>query len=106
MSLSPLVYGQVVGRYVAIVGDTPADPDLEPDVVPMRGTVKISPLPPDMPKSLISRASSCDISTCAAPLPVAKPPRTTSSVTHAGRSLTGVREPTSIAPDDMPSNAR
>lgn len=45
MSLSPLVYGQVVGRYVAIVADTPADPDLEPDVVPMSGRITLTPLP-------------------------------------------------------------
>lgn len=45
MSLSPLVYGKVIGRYVAIIADTPADPDLDPDVLPMSGKVTITPSP-------------------------------------------------------------
>jgi len=45
VSLSPLVYGKVTGRYVAIIADTPADPDLDPDVLPMSGKVTITPSP-------------------------------------------------------------
>jgi hypothetical protein len=45
VSLSPLVYGKVIGRYVAIIADTPADPDLDPDVLPMSGKVTITPSP-------------------------------------------------------------
>lgn len=37
-NLAPLTYGIVKGRYVDLVGDL-TDPDAEPDVIPLKGTV-------------------------------------------------------------------
>lgn len=36
-------YGTVKGRFLAFVGDTPADPDLDPDIVPITGKVRFTP---------------------------------------------------------------
>jgi hypothetical protein len=41
-ALIPLVYGRVIGRLVAIVGDTD-DADVYPDVVPLAGSVTFTP---------------------------------------------------------------
>lgn len=38
-----LTYGQVVGRFVAIVGDRPTDLDLYPDLLPLTGTITLTP---------------------------------------------------------------
>ncbi len=44
-TLSPLVYGKVVGRFLAIVGDSNSDLDLDPDAIPLTGTVTFVPRP-------------------------------------------------------------
>lgn len=41
-TLSPLKYGKVVGRFVAMVGDG-TDPDIYPDASPLAGTVTFTP---------------------------------------------------------------
>lgn len=38
-----LTYGQVVGRFIAIVGDKPTDLDDYPDIVPLTGSVTLTP---------------------------------------------------------------
>lgn len=38
-----LTYGQVVGRFIAIVGDKPTDLDEYPDIVPLTGSVTLTP---------------------------------------------------------------
>lgn len=42
-TLSPLVYGKVVGRFLAAVGDSTDDADVYPDAVPLSGTVTFTP---------------------------------------------------------------
>lgn len=41
-TLSPLKYGKVVGRFVAVVGDA-ADADIYPDAIPLGGTITFTP---------------------------------------------------------------
>lgn len=36
---SNITYGKVIGRFLSIIGDTPADPDTDPDALPAQGTV-------------------------------------------------------------------
>lgn len=43
-TLAPLKYGTVVGRYLAVVGDTSSDPDKLPDAVPLSGTITFTPM--------------------------------------------------------------
>lgn len=42
-TLYPLTYGLVTGRFLAAVGDGPADADALPDAVPLAGTVTFTP---------------------------------------------------------------
>lgn len=51
--LSPLTYGQVIGRFLAIVGDS-ADPDTTPDAMPLEGTVTLTP---NISAALVATAS-------------------------------------------------
>lgn len=44
-TLSPLVYGKVVGRFLAMVGDSTADADAFPDAVPVSGFVTFTARP-------------------------------------------------------------
>lgn len=46
MSLSPMLYGKVVGRYVAEVADYSSDGDQLPETVPVTGTVTFTPTAP------------------------------------------------------------
>jgi hypothetical protein len=45
-TLAPLRYGKVVGRWVAIVGDSVSDVDKSPDAIPLTGTVVLTPQAP------------------------------------------------------------
>lgn len=47
-TLSPLVYGRVVGRFLAMVGDTSDDPDAYPDAIPLQGTLTFTARPTSM----------------------------------------------------------
>lgn len=65
MSLSPLKYGTVKGRFIAAVADTTADIDDEPDAIPLTGKVTFRP---DVQAILLGNGTEAPVTVMPAPI--------------------------------------